>query len=532
MKRTKGDALPLKESQVKNFAPPPEAAEAKLFDANTALVLRANRSQKDATKITKHWLHRHIVDGKKRYAPIGTYPKMSIAQAREASKNWMPTEKTSATAALTTSTPAKGYAAMSFGDVVDTYIAKTRKPSTTKTWLNIAETYLTSEELRKRPAPSITPADAWQIIETARTKRMVREKAPRGVRGQIIGEIPKKPTPGVAEKLFSLLHAAFASALAQPAADEKIYINPFGRIRDHDVYEQEVTNRKTDEPRALTLTEIPKVWCNLNKPHGHGTPVAARALMLMLVTGQRPTEVASLRRSEILPPDEDGDRWWRIPPEKIKTCKMTKKNKWSPHFVYLSPLALRIIGDGDGDIVFPSRNTHGEITAYDAHSLISLINKPREGRVAKEKWVGAFEAWSPNDLRKTVQTTLELTLKCPAEISAAMLNHDIRTKIRKIYTVINDDTYRFDKKEWFTRWAEWLEQHIGREHTTTIRNEDPPKYDIETLTRLVADGLSNRAIAEQFGAVSETAIRMLRKKYGIAPLKERRAPRKVARVEN
>jgi len=514
MKKIKGDAVPLKEHQVKKFEPPPGKAEASLYDANTNLVLRANRSTRvlpDGTKkITRHWLHRHTVDGKKKLAPLGVYPEMSVTAAREASKNWTPPEKTSPTSALTVSTPAAGFGSLTFGDVIDIYISKERKAQTIKTWLDISETYLTSGELRARPAASITPRDAWQIIETALNKKMVREKMPRGIRGKIIGEVLKsKPTPAGAAKLYSFLHAAFQSAIS---LDE--YNNPFGRLKHYDEFEQHIENREVAEPRALTLSEIPVVWRNLNAPHGHGTPTAARALMLMLVTGQRPSEVASMERREILPPNERGEVWWRIPPEKIKTCKKTNLKTWSPHFVFLTPLALRIIGDYP-DYIFPSADADGRPQPLDAHSLITLINKPRSGAGAKAMWIGANDPWSPNDLRKTAQTTLEMVLKCPPDVVAALANHDIRTKIRKRYTVITDDTYRVAKIRWARKWSAWLEKHIGAEHMATIRHYDPPKYNLTLLQELVELGKPNREIAQELGGISETRVRQLRIEHGI-----------------
>lgn len=503
--KTKGEAVPLKEHMIKNFEPPAGKAEASIFDANTNLVLRANRSTRVAAdgtvKITRHWLHRHYVDGKRRFAPLGTYPEMSITAAREASKNWIMPTAASNTFAKT----AKGFAAMTFGEVIDKFLQKNRKASTINNYTVIADIYLQGKELRSRMAVDIEPSDAWEIIETALTKKMIRDKETR----QIIGMVTKEEqTPGGAEKLNALCSAAFSVAIS---LERTAYVNPFKHIRSFDEFKSEITNRQKADGRTLTPTEIKTIWRNLNSPNGHGSPATARALLLMLITGQRPSEVLTMHENEILEPDDNKDIWWRIPPEKIKTNKATERNKWRPHFVYLSPLALRVIGkyDGKGDI-FAGASDEG---LTDLHSLNHLIKRPRNQKEASSKsmYLGANDPWSPNDLRRTVQTTLEVSLDCPEKYTAAILNHDKRTKVQKSYTVHNN--YPEKKREWLQRWSDWLEATIGPEFTAKIRHEDPSKYDIDVLKRSVWM-LPKNKIAKLLNC-SDRTVGVLCKKHGI-----------------
>ena len=90
--------------------------------------------------------------------------------------------------------------------------------------------------------------------------------------------------------------------------------------------------------RELTEKEIKHLWNAIDE--GGGSDGTKRALKLILITGQRPGEVVGIHRREI-----EG-KWWTIPWERIKT----RKRRQEDHRVYLSPLALSLIGDGDGYI--------------------------------------------------------------------------------------------------------------------------------------------------------------------------------------
>ena len=489
--KNKGDAVTLKKENVESFEPPAGSKEALLFDINTNLVLRAYRStKKDASGknvIKRQWLHRHNVSGKRRFANLGDYPEMPPTAAREASKKWQPPDEL-AIALAPVGTPTAATGDITFGGVIEAFLQKKLKPSTTKTYTDIYNAYIKDNKtLCTRLASEISPQDAWSLINTALTKRPIRSVTHGAV---IRYEQQLHPTPAVAAKLNALCSAAYEAAIFKITP----FVNPFLLIRKYCEYETGITNRPEPDTRPLEVDEIPKIWCNLNKNRGHGTPTTARALMFMLVTGQRPGEVLQMHRSQILPPEKNGDVWWRIPDEVIKTNKITDRSNWRPHFVYLTQLALRIIGDCE-DYIFAGGSDTG-LTTTD--SLTNLINKPRgTGVGGKEQFVGANLEWSANDLRRTVQNTLEKTHKprCHPDLTAAILNHEIRSKVHKAYAKETRAEYEkkrgffpAEKKKWLINWSNWLENTIGREHTEKIRHADIERFDankIDLLTKLV-----------------------------------------------
>ena len=86
--------------------------------------------------------------------------------------------------------------------------------------------------------------------------------------------------------------------------------------------------REKKKTRYLKDDEIVKFWNGLND--SLIAPPIINALKLILLTGQRPSEICGIHSDEI------NNRWWTIPGERTKNG--------SDHSVYLSDLALETIG--------------------------------------------------------------------------------------------------------------------------------------------------------------------------------------------
>jgi integrase len=131
------------------------------------------------------------------------------------------------------------------------------------------------------------------------------------------------------------------------------------------------------EYRILTPSEIEKIWKAIAEVSGH--EACKRAIKLILVTGQTPGAVAGMHRREI-----NGDSW-TIPAER---CRGGRR----PHRVYLSPLALDLIGNHDGYIFGSADGTrHVEVNALRRLSR-RVNNLPHYG----------LDSWTVMDLRRTV----------------------------------------------------------------------------------------------------------------------------------
>lgn len=301
-------------------------------------------------------------------------------------------------------------------------------------------------------------------------------------------------TPGQARAVLKVGRAMLNYQLENEKVD---YRNPFGDLEKHKKIAPLMKIKK--QGRALDDQEIVQFWNTLNSPDGPGSASAARALMLTLVTAQRPGEVAGMHRDEIT-----GD-WWQIPAARIKT----RSERHSDHRVFLTPLAKRIIGNFEG-FIFPSPSPGCESKAIYEKALTRLVNEGRTTKdqlVTRPKWLGLRKKWTPNDLRKTARTKLT-GLRCPKDIGEAILNH-MKEEVHGTYDL---HEYDEEKKDWLTAWSERLESLLNVEKTATVRLTDE-SYDAKELETLVAQ-MSLTEVGRRLG-ITDNAVRKRCKKHGI-----------------
>jgi len=195
--------------------------------------------------------------------------------------------------------------------------------------------------------------------------------------------------------------------------------------------------KQTYRDRTLDDTEIRHIWKEVDA--GPGDAVTKRALKLILVTAQRPGEVAGMHRREI-----QGDTW-TIPKERMKM-------KAGDHIVHLTPTALELIGNADG-YIFPTNSDVPHMTRNAISNMVSRMETQRNGisrDIGKVKYYG-LPRWTPHDLRRTARTNMS---KCriPSEHSEAVIAH-AKPGIQKVY-----DKYEYieEKKEALQRWEALL----------------------------------------------------------------------------
>lgn len=189
---------------------------------------------------------------------------------------------------------------------------------------------------------------------------------------------------------------------------------------------------KADE-RHLDDDEIVKAWAEINK--SSSSHEVKRALKLILVTAQRPGEVAQLHRDQI------KGRWWTIPSE------VAGKNE-REHRVYLTDTALELIGDGKG-YIFPSES--GKRGHVSGNTLSQAINRGyltdevvkvvgnRKIKARKEPYFG-MKPWSPHDLRRSARTNMA-RVGVLDEVGEEVINH-IKPGVVGVY-----NKYRYDKEK-------------------------------------------------------------------------------------
>lgn len=191
----------------------------------------------------------------------------------------------------------------------------------------------------------------------------------------------------------------------------------------------------THRDRTLSADEIRALW-NTELPKASMTPATKSILKLILLTGQRPSEVAGMHVREI-----EGN-WWTIPAERTKNNTL--------HRVFLTQTALGLIGNPTG-YAFPSPSGNGHI---DENAVAYAIRrnlkdyKPRRAIKGKEiRMVKVAESkkmelahFTPHDLRRTTATFLAM-LGYNDEVIDSVLGHK-KTGVIKIY-----NRHKYDKEK-------------------------------------------------------------------------------------
>lgn len=253
--------------------------------------------------------------------------------------------------------------------------------------------------------------------------------------------------PGQGRNVLKAARAMFAYALNL----EKHEYNPFigtGKVVP--------VIAPQERQRVLSEDEIKHVWSSLyNKKNGPGVPGTSgsrAALLLTLVTAQRPGEVCGTPKSEI-----DGD-WWTINVKRIKT---RRKNPYDQR-VFLTPLAKWLLPEVDGEWYFPAPDEKTTRTESSAPILENSLSRPfsrvrrnKAGELTRPLYLG-LPQWQPHDLRRTASTRLS-KLGCPNNIIDAIINHVQPGSIGNY----NMNEYDAEKEHWLTKWSEYLEQLVA-----------------------------------------------------------------------
>ncbi len=161
-------------------------------------------------------------------------------------------------------------------------------------------------------------------------------------------------------------------------------------VSSNPLHKMPLPAERSTRSRVLTPDEIRAVW---NAPLH---PVTRACLRGILLTAQRPGEVAGMACGELSPP------WWNIPKERMKKRKA--------HRAYLSPPMLTVIAEmeewrrSEGvppcEYVFASpQRSHRPILE---HALSSAVRKYRD----KHPALFPGGRWTPHDLRRTATTLM------------------------------------------------------------------------------------------------------------------------------
>ena len=198
----------------------------------------------------------------------------------------------------------------------------------------------------------------------------------------------------------------------------------------------------TVKNRILSEDEIRHLWGALST--AKASTETRNAIRLMLLTGQRPSEVLGLHASEI------AGNWWTLPKERTKA--RLDKNR-TDHTVFLVPEALALIGGKSGYIFgSPMRVRAGAAVAEKPISINALGHMIAENN----KYFG-LSPWGAHDLRRTCRTYMSDIDGITSNAAEAILNH------AKEGTKRNYDHHKYQRQieNALTLWRDKLVEIIG-----------------------------------------------------------------------
>ena len=390
----------LTDIQVKKLAPRKQRYER--YDGKNGLCIRV------APTGLKTWVYRYHFDGVRKRMTLGTpYPNTSLARARELhalavqdlQSGIDPGEEQRLARA-------KRKAAPTFKDLLEEFweVELGKTPSGKERRRLVEKDAL--GPWRRRKVEDITRRSAVLLLD------QVRERAPI-----------------TANRLQSVLVRMLNFAAERGIIEHSPLV---GMKRP----------RESSRTRVLSDDEIKLFWGALETENTAIDiyRVTKLALKMILLTGQRPGEVAGMAWSEI-----DGDLWI-IPPGRMKV-----RNS-QPQRVPLCPIAheaieqAKIYSDGS-DYVFLSSHKPGRPVSRQALT-----------RAVGRHWaeIGIKEAFTPHDLRRTVRSKLaELGVK--DVVAERVLGH----KLQGMMAVYNQHPYDVEKRQALTLWERRLREIVG-----------------------------------------------------------------------
>lgn len=367
----------------------------------------------------KTWLFIYTYDGKRRQMNIGSYPDKSLADAR--------VDYSAAYSIL--------HDKQNPRDPQDERDQKHETGRLKREELRLAPTVskLVEEFLEKWVKKKNTPRGYYNVERSLNKDVIPRwgELKANDIRRRdaiLMLEDVAARAPGQAGYLAKVCRKMFSFGIQREIVENNPFIEMLSTIPEL------VPVRRA---RTLSATEITKVWQGIDD--GPGSDAAKRIIKLILVTGQRPSEICGMRKSEI-----DGS-WWTIPAERMKNRK--------PHRVYLTKLALALIPKTKDDVLFPSERTGQPVHV----GTLSFILK-RAGHYG-------ISHWTPHDMRRTCRTFMA-EIGVPREHAESVLSHTLQG----VEGTYNRYHYDKEKQAALQKWERKINSIIGRPETAKVVN--------------------------------------------------------------
>jgi integrase len=254
-------------------------------------------------------------------------------------------------------------------------VAKGKDPAAEKkaergagTFAELASKYV--EQHAKKHNRSWAQADS--LVRRFAVPRWGKLQASAITRGDIKQMMAKIEAPVVANQTLAAVSAIFSWGVRE----DIVAANPCKLV---------VRNPVRSRERVLSESELPLFW----KAFGDLDPMRGAALKAILLLGQRPGEIAHLRREHI----KDG--WWEMPGEPVPTLGWPGTKNGQGHRVWLpKPVQDLLATNGNGSIGFVFAGPRGGPTIQLDSEMRAICTKL------------GIERATPHDLRRTHGSTI------------------------------------------------------------------------------------------------------------------------------
>lgn len=354
---------------------------------------------------TKTFYLRYSFEGKQKLLALGHYPHIPISEARKKYNEAMTQVLSGIDPATPPPIPIPLPTEKSVADACNDYIEWSQKHHAAS-WA-----YIVEKALKKH----IIPVIGGLPINAIGRKDAIK----------LIADIEGS---GAARTTYKIVRGVFQNAVDL----EYIMASPFTQLA-----RPIPSIGQSERNRVLTPSELKILWPFLLQ--GYGTEEVRNAIRMVLITAQRPGEVIGMRTDEI-EEDWDGDKWWTIPGDRTKNG--------NTHMVYLSPMALELVGNKKG-YVFA---LDGGAEPLERAAMSHLVAKKTLG---KEPYYG-LPRWTPHDLRRTARTNFS-RMGVPLPVAEAILNH-AKEGMVKVYDL---HEYKDEKKKAMLMWDRELRKLFG-----------------------------------------------------------------------
>lgn len=355
---------------------------------------------------SKLWRWKYRADGKEKVMPLGSYPDVSLAEARDAL----------AVARKQLAAGADPMAQRKADKLAKQFAADNSFQTVALLWWEQwrnAKSPRHADDVHKRLKADVFPAIGKRPVSEVQAPELVAMVKGIAARGAL----------DIAKRALQTSSQVFRYAIAHGLAQR----NPATDIKPADI----LASRKAGNYARLDAKELPELLRHMEAYQG--APVTRMAMKLMALTFVRTSELIGARWAEF---DLEAGRW-DIPPERMKMK--------TPHIVPLSSQAIDILQtlqlvSGHNALLFPGERDH------DKPMSNNTILKALERMGYKGRMTG-------HGFRGIASTVLHEMGLNHAHIEL-QLAHQERNSVSAAY---NHATYLKERTKMMQHWGDYLE---------------------------------------------------------------------------